>query len=43
MLSYTNDIEEAWNVFKSIVDTAIAKFVPKSFICKRVKCVPKVH
>ena len=36
MFSYTNDIEEAWNVFKNTVVTAIAKFVPKSFICKRV-------
>ena len=41
MFSYTKNIEEAWNVFKNTVVTAIAKFVPKSFICKRVKCVPK--
>ena len=41
MFLYTNDIKEAWNVFKNTVVSAIAKFVPKSFICKRVKCVPK--
>ena len=41
MFSYTNDIEEARNVFENTVVTPIAKFVPKSLICKRVKCVLK--
>ena len=41
MFSYTYNIEEAWNVFENTVVTAMAKFVPKSFICKRVKCVTK--